>query len=388
MKKLLALSVTLALVSGSAAVAETGAQGGTLDPLEMQKARAKTVTSKGHQVWYTQQFDLSGLPSYKPQHKVTGTISQWGNNYLADSPLMKRWEDAFRKHHPKAKFRDNLTTSVVAFAGLVTGAADIGQMGRAALWDELQAYQRQFAAEPVEIVIASGSYNVPGWTFALGVFTHEDNPIEQLSFEQLDGIFGAARTGGWKGQTWDPTVARGPEKNIRTWGQLGLTGEWADKPIHIYGYTPQFHFPDEFSKKVLGGSTKFNENIREYVNSARPDGNLALAGDLLMEDLAKDPYGIAFTGMPHKKPGTKDIEVAAKNGGSAVRLTLETVQNRSYPLTRDVYAYVHGGKKLTPDVREFLRFILSREGQEMVMQDGKYLPLPADAVREQLAKLD
>ena len=389
----LALVSTLALTAPQNSAAQQAASkpatnGASLDPLEMQKARAVSVTSKGHKVWYTQKFDLSGLPDYTPRHAVRTPIRQWGNNYLADSPLMKWWQDEFKKHHPQASFKDNLTTSAVAFSGLITDSADIGQMGRAALWDELQGFQRQYAAVPTEIVIATGSYNVPGWTFALGVFTHADNPIKQLTFEQLDGIFGGARTGGWKGQTWDPSVARGKDKNIRTWGQLGLTGEWADKPINIYGYTPQFHFPDEFSKKVLGGSTKYNENIREYVNSARADGTLALAGDLLMEDLARDPYGIAFTGIPHQKPGTKGIAVSSAANGPFVPLTLETTQNRTYPLIRDVYAYVHSGEKLTPEVKEFLRFILSRQGQELVQKDGKYLPLTAETVREQLAKLD
>ena len=379
-------ALLVSLIGGVATVqAEKPANG--LDPLEMQKARAKSVTSKGHKVWYTDKFDLSELPAYQPKQAVQGTVKQWGNNYLADSPLMKWWEDAFRKYHPQVEFKDNLTTSAVAFSGLITGAADIGQMGRAALWDELQGYQRQFAAAPLEIVIASGSYNVPGWTFALGVFINEANPLSQLSFEQLDGIFGAARTGGWKGQEWDPTVARGADKNVRTWGQLGLKGEWADQPINIYGYTPQFHFPDEFSKKVLGGSTKYNENIKEYVNAARPDGTLALAGDLLMEDLAKDKYGIAFTGMPHKKPGTKDLAVASAANAPYVKLTLQTVQNRTYPLTRDLYVYTHPADRLDAPSREFLRFILSREGQELVMRDGKYLPLPARDVREQLQKL-
>jgi phosphate transport system substrate-binding protein len=183
-------------------------------------------------------------------------------------------------------------------------------------------------------------------------------------------------------------VARGPEKNIRTWGQLGVTGEWADKPIHLYGYTPQFHFPDEISKKVLGGSTKWNENIKEYVNAARPDGTLALAGDLFMADLAKDKYGIAYTGIPHRVAGTKPLAMAAKDGAPYVELTIDNVQNRTYPLIRDVYAYIHSKKPLDPKVKEFMRFIFSKQGQELVMKDGKYLPLTAEAVREQLKKLD
>jgi len=360
----------------------------SLNPLEMQKARAKSVTSKGQKAWYTEKFDLSDLPNYQPKGTVSGIIRQWGNNYIADSNLAKWWEEAFQKFHPDVKFADNLTTSVVGIPGLVAGVADIGMMGREVLWDEIQAYQRQFSAQPLEITICTGSFNVPGWTFALGIFVNENNPLTQLNFEQLDGIFGAQRTGGWKGQEWDPTVARGPEKNIRTWGQLGLTGEWADKPIHVYGYTPQFHFPDEFSKKVLGGSTKFNETLKEYVNHARPDGTLALAGDIFMEEMAKDPYSIAFTGIPHWKKGTKALAVSQRTGGPFVELNLKNVQNRSYPLVRDVYAYVHSGEKMGPAVNEFLRFILSREGQEFVMKDGKYLPLTAEECRTQLKKIE
>lgn len=376
----------LALVLAGASAAALAQK--AFDPLEMQQARIKTVTSKGHKVWYTNQFDLSALPDYVPHEQVSGVIRQWGNNYIGDSTLGKRWEDAFRKYHPGVEFKDNLTSSVNAFPGLITGAADIGQMGREVLWDELQGYQRQFSSKPLEITIATGSYNVPGWTFALGVFVNKDNPLSKLSLEQIDGIFGAARTGGWKGLEWDTSVARGADKNIRTWGQLGLKGEWADKPIHVYGYTPQFHFPDEISKKVLGGSTKWNENIKEYVNAARPDGSLALAGDLFMADLAKDKYGIAYTGIAHAKPGTHALALSRDANSPAVDLTIENVQARSYPLIRDVYAYVHSEKPMDPKVKEFMRFILSKQGQEAVMADGKYLPLTADAVREQLKKLD
>lgn len=383
----LCLALVMACVS-VIAHAQTPPAAKSFDPLEMQQARVKSVTSKGHKAWYTQKFDLSGLPDYQPQQQVKGTIRQWGNNYIADSTLGKLWEDAFRKLHPEIDFKDNLTSSVNAFPGLITGSADIAQMGRAALWDELQGFQRQFSSKPLELTIATGSFNVPGWTFALGVFVHKDNPLAKMTLQQLDGVVGAQRTGGWKGLEWDTSVARSADKNIRTWGQLGLTGEWADKPIHVYGYTPQFHFPDEISKKVLGGSTKWNEQIKEYVNAARPDGTLALAGDLFMADLAHDKYGIAYTGIAHSTSDSKALALAYSADTPYVKLTIDTVQNRTYPLIRDIYAYVRSEKPMDPKVREFMRFILSKQGQALVMQDGKYLPLTADAVREQRLKLD
>src|SRR5260370_1101107 len=144
-------------------------------------------------------------------------------------------------------------------------------MGRQIMWDELLAYQREFETVPLEVTICTGSYNVSGWTFALGVFVNKDNPISKLTMKQLDGIFGAQRTGGWKGLEWDETVARGAEQNIRRWGQLGLTGEWKDQPIHVYGYSPKYHFPDEFAKKGFHGTYKWNERLIEYANKANPD---------------------------------------------------------------------------------------------------------------------
>lgn len=240
--------------------------------------------------------------------------------------------------------------------------------------------------------MATGSFDVRGWTFALGVFVHKDNPIAKLTLEQLDGIFGAERDGGWNGLTWDTNVAREADKNIRTWGQLGLTGEWADKPIHVYGYNFKYHFTDEIDKKVLKGSGKWNEKLRAYSNVAgqKADGSLTGAGELMMNDLGKDRYGIAYTGMPFMTPETKSVALAGDAAGPYVPLTLANVQNRSYPLTRDVYYYFKGekGKPIDPKVKEFLRYVLSREGQEAIQQDGKYLPLTAEAARAQLQKLE
>lgn len=383
----------------AAAAAGAGAQT-TTDADALSKARATGTKTRAAKTYYAPRFDLSALPHYLPQHQVDGVIRQWGNNYIQDSPLVKVWEREFRRIHPRARFEDNLSSSSVAFPGLIAGAADLAPMGRQALWDELKGFEREGAAgggegaskvDVVEIVMATGSYDVRGWTFALGVFVNQDNPIRALTMEQLDGIFGAARTGGWDGLTWRPERARGPEKNIRTWGQLGVQGEWADKPIHVYGYNLKYHFADEIDKKVLQGSGKWNEDLRMYSNAAgqKADGSLTGAGELMMRDLSRDPYGIAYTGMPFRTPQTRALALAPA-GGAPVALTLENVQARRYPLTRDVYYYLKKpkGQAMDPNAREFLRYVLSREGQQAVQADGKYLPLTAAAVQEQLRKLD
>src|SRR6266478_7717706 len=130
-------------------------------------------------------------------------------------------------------------------------------------------------------------------------------------------FFGAQRSAAWRELTWDKSLARGPEKNIRTWGQLGLTGEWADKPIHVYGYNLQFYFPQEIESRVFGGvSGKWNENLVEYDNLLRPDGSFKLAGQLMLEDLAKEPYGIAYCagGNAWLTPQIKAIALSIKDG--------------------------------------------------------------------------
>ena len=372
----------------------------TTDADTLSKARAIGTKSRAVKRYYTKEFDLGGLPAYLPEQKVSGVIRQWGNNYIEDSPLVKVWEREFQQFHPEARFADNLSSSAVAFPGLIAGVADLAPMGRQALWDELKGFEREGAAggsegssnvEVVEIVMATGSFDVRGWTFALGIFVHQDTPLSRLTLEQLDGVFGAERSGGWDGLTWRPELARGPEKNIRTWGQLGLGGEWADKPIHVYGYNLKYHFTDEIDKKVLKGSGKWNEGLRMYSNAAgqKADGSLTGAGELMMRDLSQDRYGIAYTGMPFKTSQTRSLALSDK-GGPFVELTLDTVQARRYPLLRDVYYYLkrEKGRPIDAKSREFLRYVLSREGQAAVQRDGKYLPLTAAAAAEQLRRLD
>jgi phosphate transport system substrate-binding protein len=370
----------------------------TRDAAALSKARAVGNKARKVKKFYSREFDLSGLPPYRPAGWVSGTLRQWGNNYLADSGLMEVWEKEFQGFHPGFKFSDNLSSSSVAFPGLIAGVADVAPLGRQALWDELKGFEREGAGEAgdngnsvVEIVMATGSYDVRGWTFALGVFVNKENPLSRLTIEQLDGIFGTQRTGGWKGLEWDTSVARGADKNIRTWGQLGLTGEWADKPIHVYGYNSKYHFADEIDKKVLHGSGAWNENLRMYSNVAglKADGSLTAGGEAMINDLSRDKYGIAYTGIPFLTPQTKVLAVAAKDGGPYVELTLDNVQNRSYPLIRDVYYYFRRerGKPVDPKIKAFLTYVLSREGQAAVQRDGKYLPLTPEVARAQLAKL-
>ncbi|MDE2486310.1 MAG: phosphate ABC transporter substrate-binding protein, partial [Alphaproteobacteria bacterium] len=200
------------------------------------------------------------------------------------------------------------------------------------------------------------------------------------------------RTGGWNGINWDPSVARGPEKNIRTWGQLGLNGKWKNMPIRVFGYTLKYNFPDEIHNKVFHGGYKWNEALEEYANKTNPDGSLYIAGQQMIDDLGKTPGAIAYVagGVSMMNSNVKLLPLSVKTGGPPIPLTLDNVQNRTYPLAGEVYFYMNRppGRPLPPKVREFMRYVLSRQGQEQVERDGKYLPLTAELSREETAKLN
>ena len=186
----------------------------------------------------------SVLPEYVPARQVSGNIRSWGSEQMG--PLMKLWEEGFRKYQPGVTFSDSLMGTATAQYGLHEWQADLAVSTRQIYPYEYYGLYRRSLMYPVEIAVATGSYNVPRKSFALGVFVNKKNPLAKLTVAQVDGVFGAHRTGGWQKLSWiTEGVARGAEKDIRTWGQLGLTGEWADKPIHVYG--PPGIFPGGIS---------------------------------------------------------------------------------------------------------------------------------------------
>ena len=377
------LSLSL-LLGASPAAAQAGkvAQG-----LALQAARAKFVVVKAKKVFYTKRWDMSGLPAYRPAQQVSGTIQMWGSNYIEDSNLGKYWEEGFRKYQPDAHIALHMKTTLAAVPALVFGVADIG-VGRKITFAEQLLYERYSGGDPLTITAATGSYDVTGWQPGYGIVVSKDNPLTCLSMQQLDGIFGAERTGGWDGTSWHPDWARGPQENIRTWGQLGLTGDWARQPINPYGLNLRYHQAAELSDLILQGSDKWNERLRIYANYVAKNGAL---GRDLKADLARDRYGIAWIAAPTDKlpPQLKVLAVAARPGGQCIPYTMETIHDRTYPLFSQIYMFVNRGKDGTvkPLVREFLRYVVSRQGQEAVERDGKYLPLTVRVAQQQAHKI-
>ena len=236
----------------------------------------------------------------------------------------------------------------------------------------------------------TGSYDIGGWQNSFAIVVHKDNPLSKITMRQLDGVFGSRRAGGWRGTRWDITAARGPEEDIRTWNQLGLQGDWAGARINPYGYSLRYATALEFSNKVLHASDKWNENLLAYGNYIDEDGVRTLQADQIIQSVKNDPLGIAYIRWrPYYAEDVKVLALAQDDSGTYYDFTVDNLQARLYPLWGDqsFWVSVKPGETIEPATAEFVRFVLSREGQTLVMEDGKYLPLPASSVSQELNKL-
>ena len=345
-------------------------------------------------VTYAQNLD--DLPRYEGDNSQFGEIRIWGNETMMN--VLRLWELGSHEHQRGLRFVDTLPSGAAAIGALYTGVADLGLMGHHGWPIENEAFYQVFGYEPLEIVVATGAYDVAGKMPPNVIYVNKDNPLSKLTLKQVDGIFAEQRNGGWDGRKWSTAGARSARENIRTWGQLGLTGDLADKPIHVYGYDlTASSFPFSMQRMAFQGGDKWNPDLKEYalnevalMYTAGPRPKQGC--DLLMDALAKDPYGISYSAIQcgRRNPQVKPLALAAVEGGPYIEPTKANFQNRTYPLVESIYIYINRepGKPVEPKLREFLRYILSRQGQQDVLQDGGYLPLTAEVVREQLKKIE
>ena len=170
---------------------------------------------------------------------------------------------------------------------------------------------------------------------------------------------------------------------------LGLTGEWANRPIHVYGYSFNTGMANFFRMTVLKHSDKWNPDLRDFDNGRTAGGEVINAGQYVLDALAKDPNGIAYANVLFTNPSVKTLALAAMDGGPYVEPSKENAWRRAYPLTRFTTVFINRipGKPVEPKVKEFLRYILSRDGMDAVVRDGAYLPLAQSMIDEQLRKL-
>ncbi|HKU11600.1 MAG TPA: substrate-binding domain-containing protein [Sinomonas sp.] len=327
------------------------------------------------------------LPPYVPRTQFSGVLRHYGVS-LAD--MVPRWEEGFRRFHPDAKFEDDLCNAS-GVIGVIAGIADLGANGRESVLTEFLSFGSKLRRMPAEIAVATGALDVAGGSYGLAAFVHESNPIAGLTVGQLDGIFGAERTGGFKEIRWNPDAARGADEDIRVWGQLGLEGHWADAPIQTYGFA-QTGMTTFFERVVFGGGRKWNPNYREYVEAGSKQVSPgALTTKDMMLALSEDPYGIALAGLYHADgvEQVKPLPLAPRGGDEFYAADVDSFATRKYPLARNVYLVIDPGAEghQAEGTREYLRYVLSREGQRAILDQGVYFPLPEKILLEELAKL-
>jgi len=320
------------------------------------------------------------LPAYQPKQQVRGTVRLWGhgsptNDFMGR--LVARWVKDFGRYQPGIAFDFRMYGTASAIGALYAGAGDLALMGEEIFPAEEAAYEKAMGHPPASVEIATGSLAVRNFDFAQMFFVHRDNPLRTLSLAQLDAIFGTERR-------------RGAPEAIRTWGQLGLTGAWAGQPIHLYAWSFDNDFWIYLGNALLGGSHRLNPAIREYAHIHRPDGTIYDAGQQILEALAKDPYGLALSNVRYLNPEVAPLALSERAGEPGIAATPANLISRRYPLTRIIPAVYNQAPGQPPDpaVKEFLRYILSRDGQREIAEDGEYLPLDPAAVPAQLARLD
>jgi phosphate transport system substrate-binding protein len=317
-------------------------------------------------------------PPYRPHGQVKGVITIAGHGAYgkrADfiETLTDAWEGGFRRYQPGVTFRTDLKGTAAAIGGLTTGTANLALMGREIWKPEVSAFEEVYGFPPTGIDVLTGSYATRNRGYAITIFVNRANPIRSISLRQIDAAYSLAHRRGGK-----PVV---------TWGDLGLTGAWARRPVHLYGLPIARGFSEYMQDRVFLGSQLWNPSVREFADAPGSSG-AADGGAAMVQAMAADPDAIGWAGALYSDPGVKMIAVS--DGKAAVFPSPQTVMDRSYPLARIITMFLvkppHG--PADPAVAEFLRYILSREGQQAVLSDGGgYLPVLAPQAARQLEKL-
>jgi phosphate transport system substrate-binding protein len=321
-----------------------------------------------------------------PEHRLTvdPRIQSWKPSELAVAPeeelnivgadvmdeITLGWVRLFRKAYPRLSVTMEARASGTGGPALTEGRAHLAPVGRELLPAEEKAFVDKFGYEPLAIKVATGSVGSLGKTATSVIFVDKDNPLKGLTMAQLDAIYSKTRLRG--------------HADIRTWGDLGLNGDWAARPIHLYGLKPVNGIEQFLKQRVLLGG-----EYRQAIEFVKGKG-FTHAFTVAAEDMAHKPGGLTYALLSNVTSNVKVLPIADKEGAPFVAPTVENVYSHAYPLSRFVYIFVNRppGKPLEPKVKEFLELVLSREGQDVVAREGVYIPLTPEMVREERAKLD
>ena len=293
----------------------------------------------------------SALPSYQKAAGVSGNFSSVGSDTLNN--LMTLWAEEFKRNYPNVNIQIQGAGSSTAPPALTEGTANFGPMSRLMKDEEVQAFERKHGYKPTPIGVAID---------ALAVFVNKDNPVKGLSIAQVDGIFSSTRKCGGR--------------KVERWGDLGLPGDWAAKPLQIYGRNSVSGTYGYFKEHALCKGD-FKSTVNEQPGSAS-----------VVQSVATGLNAIGYSGIGYKTSGVRALPIAKKDGTDYVDATEENALSGKYPLARVLYVYVNKApnKALAPMELEFVKMVLSRQGQDVVVKDG-YIPLPAAQAQKELAKV-
>jgi phosphate transport system substrate-binding protein len=291
------------------------------------------------------------LKGYAKQTAVSGSLKSIGSDTMNN--LMALWAEGFRSVHAGVKVEVEGKGSSTAPAALIAGTASFGPMSRDMKSTEVDEFEKQFGYKPTGL---RSSIDM------LAVYVHKDNPIKGLTMQQVDAIFAKNRKGGYP-------------SDIRTWGDLGLDGEWKDKPISLYGRNSASGTYGYFKEHALFKGD-YKDEVKEQPGSSS-----------VVQGVASDKYAIGYSGIGYITPDVRAVPLSAETGQVSEFVAAEAgnAYSGEYPMARFLYLYVNHkpGSKLDDLRAEFVRFVFSKEGQEVVVKDG-YLPVPASVAREEL----
>jgi phosphate transport system substrate-binding protein len=293
------------------------------------------------------------LPVYEKTSGVSGNLSSVGSDTLAN--LMTLWAESFKKTYPNVNVQIQAAGSSTAPPALTENTSNLGPMSRLMKDKEVEAFEKKFGYKPTPIAVAID---------ALAVFVHKDNPIEGLTLPQVDAIFSSTRTCGYP-------------NSIDKWGQLGLTDSWAQREIQLYGRNSVSGTYGYFKDKALCKGD-YRNTVNEQPGSAS-----------VVQSVSSSVNGIGYSGIGYTTSSVRAVPLARDAGHEFVPASPENAISGKYPLARFLYIYVNKepGKPLPPLTHEFVKQVLSRGGQEIVVKDG-YIPLPAKVAEREMTKIE
>ncbi|MBT6051421.1 MAG: phosphate ABC transporter substrate-binding protein [Candidatus Scalindua sp.] len=293
----------------------------------------------------------SDIKPYTKVGGVSGNLNSIGSDTMNN--LMTFWAEGFNRLYPNVKVQIEGKGSSTAPPAIILGTAQIGPMSRAMKPTEMDDFERRYGYKPTQIRTSLD---------ALAVYVNKDNPIKGLNFSQVDAIFSKTRKGGYR-------------EDITTWGKVGLAGEWGNRLISLYGRNSASGTYGYFKKKALFKGD-YKNTVKEQPGSAS-----------VVQGVTEDRFSIGYSGIGYKTSGVRAVPLV-KKGNAYKEAVIENVLDGSYPLARFLYVYINKkpGKPLDSLILEFVKYILSKEGQEVVIKDG-YIPLPASVIAEELGKI-